>query len=311
MKKFLLKTCWFILPLLLGGVIMELGLRNIPSEYEEKSRFLKKELPHIETLMLGSSHALYGLNSEILQTPAFNLSHVSQTIDLDLALLKKFGTQMPKLKRVIVTLSYFSMRETLETTEESWRLGRYRQYYDLNILHNSIESFDLIRLPFNFNVTRLKQYYFQHQQDLLITPKGWSTKYRSNNPIKYLVSSSQQATGRHSILQPDPLLIEENKSNLKSIASWCAAHHVKLYLITTPTYSAYRERMDPIQWNEVQQQGYWIQNNFPGAVYLNWIADTEFEDADFHDGDHLSEKGAIKITNRLQNLFDSERLISR
>ena len=311
MKAFLIKIGLFALPLIILGVGMEWGLRKIPSEYNEKSKFLKKELPRIESLILGSSHALYGLNPEILQKPAFNLSHVSQTIDLDLELLEKYGPLMPKLKRVVVTLSYFSLRETLETTEESWRLGRYRQYYDLNIRHNSIESFDLIRLPFNFNVTRLKQYYFQHQQDVLITPMGWSTKYRSNNPIKYLVSSSQQAAGRHTILHPDPLLVEKNKSDLISIAAWCAAHRVKLYLVTTPTYSAYRERLDPKQWNDVQQQGHWIQNNFPGAVYLHWLADPELEDADFHDGDHLSEKGAIKLTQRLQNLFDSERLISR
>lgn len=305
MRKFIFKIGLFALSLLFVGMCLELAVQNIPNDYKAKSIYLKRSLQNIETLILGNSHVLYGIKPEELMGSAFNLGHVSQSIDIDQMLLEKYGSQMPKLNRVVVNLSYFTMRETLATTEEAWRIGKYNQYYDININHNWVNSIDLLRLPFNFNITRIKEHYLYGQNDIKITPAGWSSNYYDANSTEFLNTSGDVAAKRHTILRPEKGLGDQIKKDLSRMIGWCSQRKIEVYLISLPAYRSYREQLDSIQWNEVIKQGYLIKNAHPQTHYLNWMADPDFSDEDFHDGDHLSEHGAIKLTRRLQKFIDS------
>ena len=66
MKKFLYIFLIFGLPVLVIGGTLELLLRNIPNGYELKSEYLKTNKKTIKTLLVGSSHILYGINPEFL-----------------------------------------------------------------------------------------------------------------------------------------------------------------------------------------------------------------------------------------------------
>ena len=77
-------------PLLLGALILEVLIQNIPNEYSYKKSYLDSNSNEIEVLFLGSSHVYYGVNPEYISANSFNASHIAQTLDYDYAILKKY-----------------------------------------------------------------------------------------------------------------------------------------------------------------------------------------------------------------------------
>ncbi len=64
MKRFVIKTIYISLPILVVAILMEILLRNTPNDYLFKKQYLDKHSSEIETLILGSSHSFYGFNPE-------------------------------------------------------------------------------------------------------------------------------------------------------------------------------------------------------------------------------------------------------
>ena len=62
---------------------MELYLVNMNSLYKEKAEGLKKHANEIEILILGNSHATYGVNPKYFSAFAYNLANVGQSIYFD------------------------------------------------------------------------------------------------------------------------------------------------------------------------------------------------------------------------------------
>ena len=106
MKKFLIKVCLFTVPFILFLLITEYLLRNIPNDYSYKNQYLEKNAKNIETLFLGSSHAYYGINPEYYSGNSFNASHISQTIDLDYKLIKKYAQDFNKLQYIVLSTTF-------------------------------------------------------------------------------------------------------------------------------------------------------------------------------------------------------------
>jgi hypothetical protein len=74
MKKYTIKIFLFFLPLLFIGFTMEFLLRNIPNDYKFKKAYLDENAEEVETLILGNSHAFFGVNPQYFSTNAFNAS---------------------------------------------------------------------------------------------------------------------------------------------------------------------------------------------------------------------------------------------
>ena len=107
MKKFILKTIFFLLPILVLAVIMEISLRAIPNDYKQKRNYMDSHSDEIEVLVLGSSHSLYGINPKYFSQKTYNMAYVSQSLDLDYKILEKYYNRFKNLKTIIVDISYF------------------------------------------------------------------------------------------------------------------------------------------------------------------------------------------------------------
>ena len=90
MKRFVIKTIYISLPILVVAILMEILLRNTPNDYLFKKQYLDKHSSEIETLILGSSHSFYGFNPEYFSSNTFNASHISQSLNYDFEILKKY-----------------------------------------------------------------------------------------------------------------------------------------------------------------------------------------------------------------------------
>jgi hypothetical protein len=90
MKKFLKIFIYFFIPIVIASACLEVYMRHIPNSYKYKDEWMKKNGNTVETLILGSSHAYYGINPEYLSWKAFNLANVSQDLERDFFVLDKY-----------------------------------------------------------------------------------------------------------------------------------------------------------------------------------------------------------------------------
>ena len=64
---------------------------------------------NIKALFLGSSHTYYGINPEYFSRNSFNMSQMSQSLDLDYKILEKFEGRLSNIEYIILPISYFSL----------------------------------------------------------------------------------------------------------------------------------------------------------------------------------------------------------
>ena len=120
-----------MLPLMLFIVFAEIKLSFIPTTYEFKRKNFETQLENIEILILGNSQAFGGINPEYLSVYGFNLCNNSQTLYYDTEITLKYLQKMPKLKYVLINISYFSFWHILEDSHEPWRKNFYYKYWDI------------------------------------------------------------------------------------------------------------------------------------------------------------------------------------
>ena len=100
MKLFLRKISLFVLPVLVSLFCVEYAIRSLPNSFKLKNEFIENSGGEIETLILGSSHTFYGLNPKCFQSKTFNFANISQSPDVDLAILKSYEDELINLKTV-------------------------------------------------------------------------------------------------------------------------------------------------------------------------------------------------------------------
>lgn len=305
MRRFLKKIFLFVLPLLIGGMVMEIVLRSIPNDYRNKRKYLDTHAPDIETLILGSSHALYGLNPGYFSTPAFNAAHVSQTLDQDAGILEKYEGQWRSLKAVILPISYFTLFERLSEGPEAWRIKNYVIYYGIRNSASPIDYTEMLSNRLRVNGDRIASYYIRHEPSLACDSLGWDTLHTAA-PVADLVAAGKASAFRHTVPNPQDksniILLRQNLGTLDRIVSWCRERNVQLILFTPPAYSSYRENLDPVQLQVTVNAAEKLAAAHANVSYNNFMFDNTFRENDFYDGDHLSVSGARKLSQKIDRL---------
>lgn len=300
MKRFIKQILAFLIPLLAITLLLEVLLRKIPNDYAYKKAQIELQNDSIRTLLLGSSHTMYGLNPEYFSESTFNLGHVSQTIDLDYYLLKKYLKTLPQLKTVVLRLSYTTLHEQLCDGPESWRLKDYNLYYNLNISNKLKHKSEVLSVKLKNNLTRLQDYYLNDEDMITVDPSGWATfdKEQVEKPINEM---GLIAAKRH--MAKDNTLVDENSQFLENLIQLCKAEDVNVVLVTMPAHQSYRENLSESQLELVLQAGKKMGTNYDNCQYLNLLDAQNFTDADFYDGDHLNRRGAKKLSRFIDRLI--------
>ena len=101
MKKFLITILAFFIPVLFVLVGLEYIVRKAPNEYQYKAQWMEKNADRVETLILGTSHAFYGINPSYLGPNAFSLAASAQCLQYDEFLFFKYsGWKMIRLQEI-------------------------------------------------------------------------------------------------------------------------------------------------------------------------------------------------------------------
>ncbi len=300
MKRFIKQTLAFLIPVLAIALLLEVLLRQIPNDFALKRSQIELHKDSIETLLLGSSHTMYGLNPEYFSESTYNLGHVSQTIDMDYELLKTYLKDLPKLKTVVLRLSYTTLHEQLRYGSESWRLKDYSLYYDLKVSSKLKHKSEVLSVKLKNNLTRLKDYYINHDDMIIAEPSGWAS-FDQEQVDKPLNEVGLIAAKKHTA--KDNSLVEENIQFLENIVQLCKAEGVNVLLVTMPAHNSYSDNLNQSQLKLVLQAGKKMETSYDNCQYLNLLNAENFTNADFYDGDHLNSRGAMKLSLFIDRLI--------
>lgn len=300
MNNFIKRIILFLLPIIGVLCFAEYTLRSIPNDYTNKARNLSLYGDSIETLYLGNSHILFGINPDITKSWDFNLASTSQSIDLDLMLLEKFKSKLPNLKCVVIPLDYFTLRTSLNIGIEKWRIKNYVIYYGLHKWFNPNYYFELLNGLPSKNIIRIARYLKHNITDINSTNLGWGTKYKLTTQPN-LAKSAKDAATRHTFTKTN--IIATNEYVLELLVKSAEKHKLKVLFITSPATSQYIKNLNSTQLLEVLRKGQALETKNPKNVkYYNLINCNLFRDDDFYDGDHLNQKGALKYSYYLDSL---------
>lgn len=296
MRKFIRYIILFSIPIILFVGVCELLLWNMPNDYKNKKAYLDKSAGEIEVLFLGASHTFSAINPDYISKKSYNAAYVSQSLDIDSYLLKKYDSQLKNLKCVVLPISYCTLVERLETTSEKWRINDYVRYFDMD-KNVGLDYFEMIGNKLWYNLYRLLNYYILHKNPLLAEENGWR-----NRPFDEMVDmelSGKERAALHTIHDPECFL--ENTILLEEMIQYCSQRNIQVILLTFPAYPSYVKNMDKQQVQETFSVAEKMAEKYENVTYLNFLEDASFTREDYYDSDHLNNVGAEKLSLRLNS----------
>lgn len=297
MKSFVLRALSFLalLALVFGG--LEGFVESRPNASRYKHEWLLAHAPEVHTLILGSSHTLYGIDAATLGPDAFNLAQVSQTYRYDDYLLDHYD--FSHLRTLILPFSYFSLYEDFEHQPAQQHLAvRYRIYMDCDV-HPRLSTY-------GFEVTHidgLKQRLSNWRQgtEVFWDAQGTGTNFRLDTRAEAWDNGAEAAAG-NTYISPEgenDEVVRLNIGYLHHILSTARERGIRVILLTTPLSPEFRQHQDAAQTALNVSILRKTLNLFPEVEYLDFSADTTFKDTHFYDSHHLNDEGARVLTGLL------------
>lgn len=300
MKRFLLKTGLFLLPLLLFLAIVEWKLGQLPNTYSRKRADLERQLSDIQVLVLGPSYALHGINPDYFSHKGYNLANASQTIYYDKQLTLRYLDKLSALRLVIIPIGYNSLFTQLDDSRENFRCWFYSRYWGVD--YPGMPVLDLHRysnIALYTPQTTLRFISKGFDVDLLegLSGNGY-LRYDTigNSPnISYLLGAKRAELYRRMMHEAH---YQENIKALTDLVSALRQKNIQVCFITMPVFKTFARYCEP---NILQSNADAIRDlcREYGCGYFNYFNDSRFTVRDFYDNDHLNQIGAARFSTIL------------
>lgn len=291
--KHILAFAAIVLGLLALG---EWYVESLPNPARDKHRWMTAHADSVETLILGDSHAFYGIRPDMLPGMAYSLAMPSQTLRYDNYLLHHYA--MPRLHDVLLTVSYFTLWEDFELlTGHDQEIARYHIYMDCDLHRLPLYRFECLhRQAF---VERLKSLYKPAQ--LSWNAQGWGDNYTLERRAEHWDNGEERATAN---TYNNAAVVDFNAGQLRQIIDYCRQQNVRLTLVTTPVSASFHtsQAANQVAHNRRVLDG--ILREHPEVRHFDYETDARFHADDFYDADHLSTIGAAKLTGILRQNFN-------
>lgn len=279
---------------------METLLRSIPNDYNFKKNYLMNNSNNISKLFLGSSHTYYGINPDFISGNAFNASHISQSIDIDYEIIKKYKNNWSELKYIIIPIDYFTLFSRLSNGIEFWRVKNYNLYYDMQLSNKLSDNSELISINLKSNIKRIISYYVLNKTSITCSALGFGNNYKKNND---LFKTGTTAALRHT--KKDLSKLNESIKILKEIINFAYKNNIEIVFYTSPAYKSYVSNLNVNQLDLTISTITELVNNNNNCTYFNLLEDSNFYSSDFRDADHLNLEGAKKLSLRIDELISN------
>jgi hypothetical protein len=314
MRSFLGKLALLLLPLALACAWLELGLRRMPTAMGVKAAQFAARADSAELLVLGASEAYQGLSPDHLGLPGFNGANVGQDLHYDHALFQLWRPKLPRLKAVLLSVSYTSLEYRLPRSPESWRQFQYAQAWGLAPedpgLRWDPRRFSALALIEPWPALKAARRGFQGEA-LNIDKDGWQGLEPVGEEQRDLLVND--LTARKRARYHDGLLDTardaEGRAQLRSLALAVQTAGARPFFVTLPVTQAYARAIDASRLQRLRSALTALSTELQVPVW-DHFDDPHFDDADFADPDHLDRDGALKfcqiLKSRLRRALASE-----
>ena len=296
MKKIIYKTLFFLTPIVLLLLGVELFYQIVPNNYTSKSQHIQKKYDDTKILILGNSHAFYGLNPKYFDKSTFNLSNISQTLYFDELLFEKHIDKLKKLEYVILNIEYTSLSQLDNTQEDVWRKYYYKRYMDLDVPIVSVFDPKCYFLSLNKNFEsnfKLIKRYFSEGTIIDCDEYGFGVNYTKELKKSNFDSITPIIIKRH---EDNSLNFANNINRIQAIINICKSKGIKVVLVTMPVIKGYAQGVNQVKLNKIFKTCLSFEKNNENVHYLNLFNDFRFTNEDFYDPDHLHSEGAKKCS---------------
>lgn len=300
---------------------------NYDYNYLKKS-LEKSEDKNIETIIVGNSYSLSGIDITKLNSNSIGLSLVGQDLYYSYKLVEKVINNNHNIKNCIIGAGYFLMNYDLSKAKNEIDINRIKDVYYpiLNDKHNlsCIEKKEEIELDnvvdnymirYLLNLDILDKYFKNliYEENKSYYNKRFTRENTSEIKDVKLNSISDKEKNRMGKLRAEEhnklLKYHETSKEYREIfyefIEFLQLNSIKPIIIVFPTTRYYSEFLD----QRYKKEFYDVINNIKDKSDIEVIDFSEegiLNEEDFIDVDNLNEKGAIKITNELnKRIFNS------
>lgn len=291
--------------------------------------FLKNELHNAKkeefnTLIVGNSYPLVGIDKILLKEKAFNLSMHTQDLYYSYKLAKECISVNKSIKKCIIGVGYYLTYHDLSMGNSDYSKNMIRNIYMpiLNDSHNSdfveesnnisIEEccYDIV-LAQIFNLQLIQEYltkiyynmystYFNEEKTRESISVLGKVKLQNISHEEKLLLGKQRASSHNSLIKYTKTN-DEFSNILKEFLELLRENNVEPIIVAFP-YTKYYS----IELSQKYSQGFYdIIERMKKSYRFRLIDFNKFNDfyeSDFIDMDHLGERGCIKVTNYLNEL---------
>lgn len=276
-------------------------LRNIPNEYEFKKNYLDSNSNKLKALFLGNSHTVLGINPEYMSINSYNAAQVSQSLDYDYEVLKKYENQFDSLRYIIINIDFSNIFRRLENDiNESWRVKFYNIYVGINKSCALENNFEILNGTIRNTAHKFWNHYYWKLPDFSCTDMGYCITY-GQNPKQNFAESGETAAKRHRPYNANNF--NKNIESLKQIISICKTNNLKLFILSTPCKKEYKNLLDKTNIRLIDSTINSVVKNNLAVNYLDFKNNPDFTDADFFDADHLNITGSKKLTLKIDSII--------
>jgi hypothetical protein len=293
------------LPIIAIIIYLEINLYKIPNTYNTKRVYFEQNMDKVETLVLGSSHALNAVNPAFLDKKAFNMANTSQTLYYDAALTTQYLDKMPQLKTVCINLSYFSFFAQLEDGTEAWRTLYYYYFWQIQCDYTyklDLRKYSLMALYGNNTTLKYLSNNWKINEAPLLRSNGFMPKDTAN---KYVINDQ---TGYERCVAHQNEKVNYRRKEIENRLSLFIdllrhKRGIHVILFTTPVYKTYSQYLNK---SDVEENNLIIKTlcDKYKINYYNYADDSRFLITDFANNDHLNLDGAAKFSK----IFNAEAL---
>ncbi|CEO11246.1 putative chemotaxis response regulator [[Clostridium] sordellii] len=286
----------------------------------------KCKCENIETLVVGNSYPLTGIDSKLLSNKSENLSISSQDLYYSYKLAKEVINNNENIKRCIIGAGYYLVNHDLSKCKSEYSINMVRcLYYPiLKDKHNS-EKVDTIEISNLINTlnNNVIEYIFnldflhKHFIDLIHRESnGYFNKNLRREMISILqgvkLSSISEAekyrlgeirASQHNDLSKYTETKKEYNLIFNDFINFLKEKGVEPVIVVFPTTKYYSKFINETYKEEFYKIIDGIKEKYEVKL-VDFSKMDIFEEDDFIDFDHMSETGCIKITHELNKILN-------
>jgi len=293
----------FISPVVVIVLLSEIFLRNMDTTYTIKHEQLLASSRDIELLIVGNSHAAYGLDPEQFSLQAFNLAEVGQSLYFDKRITLKYIDRLNKLKYVLISVDFHSLYFSDQGNRNSWSYYGYGVSYK-NAMPVSAKYSYLIgfkaQMLVEFARRALdKKYNTVRALDVESGATLHQPFAKGFLPLKDSITDLEvpQLNERAGFFNDMVHLSHEREeviADLEDFIGELQKRKITPILITLPVYTDLRDRLDKkvLEQNDADIRRVSDKYHVPYWDYFSMRLSSYY----FYNADHLSKRGAAYVS---------------